>query len=346
MTIGVITNPNSKKNWRSRGRSGRLERMLGKRGLLKRTRSLDELPGAVDELLDAGCEYLVCDGGDGTLHWVVNTGFERLRARGAPPEQLPVIVPTNGGTVDFVARKAGLKGEAESILVRLLAVLERGERPKTITVDTCRHHGEVLDDAGEPAPFDRLGIASAVGGVGRNFFDKFYQLPKTRGAYEIAGVIGAAAGGAIVQSLGPALRRLAPTTLQEYGETFFTPTRARIEVDGKPLASQEFIALQVGAIDINLAGVVRCFPLAQSPGAMHFQALDATPMGAVMNLPSIVLGAPLVGRNVFDDRARHVKITATPGFTIDPVIDGEQFYRLRELNLSLGPSMQIPLLPS
>ena len=42
-TIGVITNPNSKKNWRSKGRSGRLEKMLGKRGVLKRTRSLEEL---------------------------------------------------------------------------------------------------------------------------------------------------------------------------------------------------------------------------------------------------------------------------------------------------------------
>ncbi len=345
-TIGVITNPNSKKNWRSQDRAVRLEQMIGKRGVLKRTRTLEELPGAIDELLDAGCEYLVCDGGDGTLHWAINTSFDRLRARGETADKLPVIVPTNGGTVDFVARKAGLKGEAESILVRLIDVLDRGERPETITVDTCRHHGAVVDERGNTTDFDRLGIATAVGGVGANFFDKFYKLPKTRGAAEIAGVIGAAAGGAVVQSLGPTLRRLAPSTLREYGETFFKPTRARIEVDGTALPSTEFIALQVGAVDINLAGILRCFPLAERPGAIHFQALDSTPMGAVANLPSIVFGAPLLGRNVFDDRIAHVKITADPGHAIDPVIDGEQFYGLRELNLSLGPTMQVPLLPA
>ena len=101
-SVGVITNPNSKKNWRFPERRGAIQRAVGRFGVVKETKSLEELPRAVDELLDAGTKYWVCDGGDGTLHWVVNTLKDRLYERAGDDADLPVIVPTNGGTVDFI----------------------------------------------------------------------------------------------------------------------------------------------------------------------------------------------------------------------------------------------------
>lgn len=257
---------------------------------------------------------------------------------------MPVIVPTNGGTVDFVARKARLRGDAETILAQLVDALDRGHAPATIEVDTCLHRGEEVDDDGALKPFERLGLASAVGGVARNFFDHFYQLPKTRGAGAIAGVIGAAAGGAILQSLAPGVQRLFSDRARAFAEEFYKPTRARVEVDGKELASDCFMSLQVGAIDINLAGVVRCFRRAASGGVLHFQAIATTPFGVLVNVPSIVLGTPIVGRDVFDGEAKTVTITPADGGAVDPVIDGEPFTGLRWLELSLGPRLRIPLL--
>ena len=348
MQVGVITNPNSKKNYRRPQRRRSLEQAVGRHGVVRETRTLEELPGVIGELLDAGCEYWVCDGGDGTLHWVLNSLYAAVQARtpaGAALE-LPVVVPTNGGTVDFVARKAGLKGDADSIVRRLVARLERGAPISTIRIDTCRAlaRADAASDDGTPAPrFDRIGLAAALGGVASAFFDRFYAMPKERGAMAIAQVIGAAAGSALVHSLAPPLRRFIPGELEGYAD-FFRPTRARVEVDGHTLPFSTFASMQVGAIDINLAGVVRCFRHAREGGVLHFQALSTTPMGVVRNVPAIILGTPLAGQGVYDDRAHEVVITADPGETIAPVIDGEQFAGMRRLELSLGPGLRIPTL--
>jgi hypothetical protein len=340
MQVGVITNPNSKKNYRRPHRRRSLEQAVGRHGVVRETHSLEELPGVAAELLDAGCKYWVCDGGDGTLHWVLNSLYTVVRERSgsdALPE-LPIVVPTNGGTVDFVARKAGLKGDADSIVRRLVARIERGAPISTIDVDTCR----VVDATGDRR-FDRIGLAAALGGVASAFFDRFYALPKDRGAFAIAQVIGAAAGSALVHSLAPPLRRFLPQELEKYAD-FFRPTRARVEVDGQALPYDSFASMQIGAIDINLAGVVRCFRHARHAGVLHFQALSTSPMGIVRNVPNIILGTPIVGERVYDDRARRVTIAAEPGEVLAPVIDGEQFSDLARLELSLGPALRIPTL--
>ena len=285
--VGVITNPNSKKNWRSPDRRQAIQAAVGRSGVVRETRRLDDLPGAVDELLDAGVKYWVCDGGDGTLHWVLNTVHDAVRRRGdGAPVELPIVVPTNGGTVDFIARKARLKGDAPSIVSRLVRELEAGREPATIRVDTVR----VLGDGGA---FDRIGLASALGGVAQAFFDRYYALPKDRGALAIAGVIGAAASSAVLDSLAPPLRRLLPAPAGY--EDFFRPTRARVEVDGRPLSFTSFASLQIGSIDINLAGVVRCFRHAKDDGVLHFQAISMSPLGVVVIVGNIVVGTPSVG---------------------------------------------------
>ena len=99
---------------------------------------------------------------------------------------------------------------------------------------------------------------------------------------------------------------------------------------------------RVGAIDINLAGVVRAFRHAREGGVLHFQALDTSPMGVVANVPNIVLGTPILGRKVYDDRARHVRIVAEDGEILNPVIDGEQFFGLTRVDLTLGPRVELP----
>ena len=348
MQVGVITNPNSKKNYRRPQRRRSLEQAVGRHGVVRETASLEELPKAVHELLDAGCQYWVCDGGDGTLHWVLNGLYAAVQARAAEGARLdlPVVVPTNGGTVDFVARKAGLKGDADSIVRRLVARLESGAPISTIRVDTCRALGRptgAATDDQQARPFDRIGLAAALGGVASAFFDRFYAMPKDRGAFAIAQVIGAAAGSALVHSLAPPLRRFLPGELTQYSD-FFRPTRAQVEVDGRVLPYSTFASMQVGAIDINLAGVVRCFRHAREGGVMHFQALSTSPLGVVRNVPNIILGTPIVGEHVYDDRARRVVITADAGEVLGPVIDGEQFSGLERLELSLGPALRIPTL--
>lgn len=333
-TIAVLSNPNSGKNRRRRDRRRRIEAALGKAGFMRETTSLEELVPVVRELLEANCEYWVCDGGDGTLHWLVTLAARELRKQGC--EVLPKIIPANGGSIDFVAHKAGIKGEAPEIITHLVTMLERGERPPLVQLDTLALRGE--SDADGEAGFERLGFAAAIGGIAQRFFGKLYEHERVD-AWTIARVIAKGASGAVLGSL-PAPRVL--PRLRAFADELFAPARARIEIDGEPLAFDSLASLQIGSIDISLGGVVRTFRHAAERGTLHAQALQANRLGVVVNLPNVLLGTPIWGSRVFDGPARRLRVQAAPGHSLDPVIDGELFFGLRSLEVSAGPRLCVP----
>lgn len=338
--IGVVTNPNSKKNRRRVRRLQQLERAAGRRAVVRETANVGELPGVVDELLDAGCRYWVSDGGDGALQWLMTEGHHALRRRAAEgrPAELPLLVPTNGGTIDFVAKKAGIRGHAEEILARLTAALDAGRAPEVVALDTVWLTGEPVEGA---APLDRLGFASAVGGVSQRFFAKYYEdaLP---GPQTIVKVLTAGFGGHFANHFAGPFGRVVPQWVREYGADLFRPFQGTVEVEGEALPFHEILTLQMGSIDINLGNVVRTFRHAAGGGVLHLQAVSMSPLEAFLNLPNIVLGTPIRARHVFDGPARHVRITAAEGEVIDPVLDGECFFGQRVVTAQLGPRVRVP----
>jgi len=349
--IGVVTNPNSGKN-RKRGgnRKLELERAVGRHGLVRQTGDVHELRAVLHELYDAGCDHWVADGGDGTLHWMLSVGFQVARERngGKVPLRLPRVVPANGGSIDFVAHKAGIRGQATDVLRQLVAAFERGELLRTVELDTFRMRGH--GDAAQPYPggeaeLDQLGFASAIGGIAQRFFEKLYER-RPVDSRAIVMVLANSLAGAMVRTTPRPLRGFVPGSLRslsDWADTMFQPTRARVELDGRALGYDEFSSLQVGSIDINLGGVVRTFRHAASLGVLHAQAISMPPWELAANLPNIVLGTPIWGRKVYDGPARHLRAVAHPGGVLDPVIDGEMFFGLRELEVEAGPRLEIPV---
>ena len=339
-TLGILTNPNSGKNRRNPGRKAELQRAVGRHGVVLQTRDLDELEAAVEELIDAGCEYWVCDGGDGTLHWLLSVGHRiaRERGNGSGPVPLPKIVPANGGSIDFVAHRAGIRGQAVDVIRSLVDALKRGEPLPTVSLDTFRMTG-TLDESGEL--FDRVGFASAIGGVAQNFFEKLYER-KPVDAWRIVQVLGKGTAGAFAGSVPRPLGDFVLPRLRSFADELFEPAQARVDVDGVPLAFDSFSSLQVGSIDISLGGVVRTFRHAKAQGVLHAQAISASRVGIVANLPNIVMGTPIWGDKVFDGPAKTIRARATNGKTLDPVIDGELFFGLRELEVTGGPRLEVP----
>lgn len=334
-TIGVLTNPNSGKNRRNPSRRRQLERAVGKRGLVRQTHDLAELASVLDELIAEDCRYWVCDGGDGTLHWLLTVGAERLRAAGKDT-RWPLIVPANGGSIDFVAHKVGIRGEAVDVLRRLVHRIEHGETIERTQLDTMRVRGTMHDGT----PFDHIGFASALGGIAQRFFGKLYEKKPVDG-WSIARVIGNSVAGAMVGTAPSQLAQLLPQSLRSYHEVW-APTLAHVDVDGRRLPWGSYAALQVGSIDINLGGVVRTFRRAEAAGVLHAQAISTTPLGIVANLPNVVLGTPIWGSQVFDGPVETIGVRALAGESLDPVIDGELFHGLAELQISRGPTLEVP----
>ncbi|MEZ4229349.1 MAG: diacylglycerol kinase family protein [Polyangiaceae bacterium] len=331
MKIGILLNPNSRKNRRQSAeaaqRLGQLKRRVGELGHVVETQSTDELRHAIEALVDDGVEYLVSDGGDGALHWALNE-VRRLRGDAG----LIPIVPTCGGTIDFVARKVGVEGSQDAIVERLIQHIERGEAPRVLHLDSLRLTGE--DERGEP--FDRLGFALAAGGVGQRFFDHYYSSPDPSPATIVAIVLRTVASFAL-----GALNVPRTETLQSYAEQLFRPTLAEVSIDGEALGTTKHGAIHAGAFDVSLGGVFRVFPLAAEPGQLHFQAGAITPLEIIAALPDLVRGGAIRSPNLREVAGTELRVRALSDELLAPIIDGEQFTGLRSLNVTPGP--QVPI---
>ncbi len=337
MPIGVLTNPNSGKNRRCPDRAAQLRGAVGRHGVVRETRSLEQLGDVVDEFFEGGFDRWVCDGGDGTLHWLVTEAARRfaIRREDGAKAVWPSVLPGNGGSIDFVAHKAGVRGQAPELL-RMLVEAERRHEPFAVAeLDTLRITGR--DRHGDE--FFHIGFAAALGGVAQRFFDKLYER-RPVDAWSIARVLGISAAGAVAR--GTPLVDLVPDAVIDHAKYLFEPTFARVDVDGRTLPFGRFASLQIGSIDISLGGVVRTFRHASTSGVLHAQALSTTPLGLVANLPNIVLGTRIWGNEVFDGPARRLDVWAEDGTVLDPVIDGEQFRDIVELHVEVGPVLRVP----
>jgi diacylglycerol kinase family enzyme len=326
MYLGVVVNPVARKNRAEPGdRSADLRRIVGPWGEVHETGSVDDLRGIV-ERLHPRVSHLVSDGGDGALHWLIN----EMHSCVGDPECWPTFVPTNGGTIDFVARKAGVRGRADAILRSLAAAAAANRPPPEMRLDTLELDGQTADGA----TFHRVGFALAAGGVGNRFFDKYYE-DHDPGRATIAKVIARAIGDYAASSVVPG-RANRPS----YAADLLTATHARVVIDGEEVPTRTHSALHAGAFDVNLGGVLRIFPLAREPGALHFQAGEISPAKIIAHLPALVAGGAIRGDRLRDISGREMVIEAEEE-PLSPIIDGERFTGIVRLAVRAGPRIRI-----
>jgi diacylglycerol kinase family enzyme len=338
--IAVVLNPHARKNRPNlRARARRLESILGGAGTLYETASLGELRQAMGDLLDRGAEWVVTGGGDGTVHWVLNEALGAIRRR-ARAERLPSIVPTNGGTIDFLARKAGITGNAESILHKLVGELDRGSSPVCVELDTLDIRGTIRTEAGTES-LHRLGFTLAAGGIGQRFFTKYYAEP-VLGPRGIVSVVAKAVGSYLAD------RARLPLSEQKlaYGRTIFAPTPARVTIDDEELECRAHGAIHAGSLDVSLGGVFRVFPLARDPGRLHFQAGGIVPLEMIRALPDLARGGAIKSRHLREVAGERMTVEALGDELLEPIIDGESFHDLSALEVGPGPRIVVPTIRS
>jgi len=342
MQIGVITNPNSRKN-RNRPRwAEQLQEIVGDLGDVQQTDSVDGIKPILRDFLRQRSSYWVADGGDGALHWMLRMGIEVL----AEPEfadhggVLPLTMPTNGGTIDFVAKGAGVKGSADVLLEALRDTIEGGLPIDEVEVDSLRVDAVRLVD-GREEPFTTYGFAAAAGGLGQRFFSKYYEHDDPRPVTILEIVAKTIASLPIAFT---PLRHVPvlPAELREYSRDLFAPTRAEVTIDGEVLPYTEYTGLQIAAMAIDLGGVVRAFGEAKRLGVLHVTAGSPSPLAVVRNLPRMYLGKPIRDRKLLDGPCTEMKVRATGDELLAPVIDGEYYHDVLEATFTLGPRVRIP----
>ncbi|MEB4210206.1 diacylglycerol/lipid kinase family protein [Mycobacterium sp. 94-17] len=326
MYLGVIVNPKARRNrGASRDRIAELRRIVGARGEVHETHSIEELRDTIAQI-SPRVTHLVGDGGDGALHWLINE-VERCVE---DPQRWPAFVPSNGGSVNAVARKARVRGRPEAIIRALAADAEADRPPPEVSLDTLALDGETADGTA----FHRLCFGLAAGGVGNRFYDRYYDSPD-HGRLAVARVIGRSFSDYLTSKVAPSRVRT-----PNYASILFTPTRARVVIDGEEVPSRTHSLLHAGAIDLRIGGPLRLFPKASEPGALHFQAGNLRPSKIVAQLPVALTSGALRGKGLRDVNGHEMTIEAEDE-PLSPIIDGERFLGIVKLVARAGPRIRI-----
>ena len=326
MYLGVIVNPLARKNrGAARQRSAGLRRIVGPWGEVRETASIEDLRKVVQEIYPR-ITHLVSDGGDGSLNWLINEVEQSV----TDPERWPTFVPTNGGSVNAVARKVGVRGRADGIIRTLTAAAEADRPPPEMWLDTLELDGETTDGAA----FHRLCFGLAAGGVGNRFYDMYYDSPD-HGRLAVARVIARSFGDYLTSKVAPS-RLKTPN----YASVLFTPTRARVVIDGEEVPTRTHRFLHAGAIDLRIGGPFRLFPKASKPGVLHFQAGELRPSRIVAQLPAALTNGTVRGDRMRDVNGREMVIEPEDE-PLSPIIDGERFVGIARLVARAGPRIRI-----
>ncbi len=342
MEIGVITNPHSRKNKTRPNRARELQEIVGNLGEVHATDSVDSIKPILRDFLRQRARYWVADGGDGALHWIVRNGLELLEEdefRGGD-YQLPTTIPTNGGTIDFVANNVGITGQAEGILEKLRHSIELGTTLEEVEVDSMLIEGIALDEEGNEEGFRTYGFASAVGGVGQRFFTKYYQ-EKDPSPASILKVVGNTLA-SIPVAFSPLSKLPLPTSLRTYAADIFEPAHVQVTLDGMILPESHFTGIHIASMSIDLGGVFRLFTRADKPGLMHAIVGSPSPLQLVRNLGRMHSGKPLRSPAIVDRECRAMSVEVRGGELLAPIIDGECYHRVKKLSFANGPRLRIP----
>ena len=336
--VGVVTNPHSRANRRSADRAARLERIVGELGIVRQTDSPDALPPVLREFLRKRLSYWVVDGGDGALHCLLRAGLQVLsEAEFADMPCLPVLLPARGGTIDFVAKHAQIRGCADELMRQLCAKLRSGGAVPWLEVKTMQVDG-VQRVNGRDVALQSAGFAAAVGGVGQRFFDKYYEAADPR-PREIVRVFGKTLASFPFSAVAALRGRRGG--LGGYAAEMFRPTRAVLTLDGKVSPRTEHTAIHVASLSVNLGNVVRVFSHAARSDSLHAIVGAPTPAQMIRNLPRLCSGRELTAPELYDGPCKEMQVEALEGEFLSPVIDGECYRNVRRIRFRIGPRVRL-----
>ena len=343
MEVGVITNPNSRKNKGKAARAAHLQSIIGDLGEVRQTPSPEAIKPVLRDFLRRKARFWVSDGGDGALHWMLRMGQEVLQEDEFARQglSLPLALPTNGGSIDFVAHNVGIRGNAESILERLRLALEQGQQIEEVEVDSMAIDGTEVTEGGAEAPFQTLGFAVAAGGVGQRFFGKLFEAGE-----HTSSIIASIVAKTVISypvAYSP-LRFLPgmPKLFRQYARDMFKPTEARVTVDGKVLPRTDCTGIHIASMSIDLGGVLRFFKHADVPGQLAVIVGSPTPFEIIRNVPRMHLGMRMIGNDLVDGPCHEMTLEAVGDELMAPIIDGEYYPNVRRIRFSVGPRVRIP----
>ncbi len=108
----------------------------------------------------------------------------------------------------------------------------------------------------------------------------------------------------------------------------------RVTLDGMKLPGDTFTGVHVASMSINLGDVFRFFGQADQQGLMNAIVGTPSPWSIVRNIPRMARGEEMIGRNILDRPCREMILEATGDELLAPIIDGEYYRDVKQLDVS------------
>jgi diacylglycerol kinase (ATP) len=309
--IGIVNNPQARRNRRRPGIARRLRERLADDGEVVDASTPDELEAAVERFRAAHIDVLGVNGGDGTTAYVLSA-FARAYGR----EPLPKLLLLRGGAMNTVARGNGVRGGPEGILREVLIRRRHGYPLRTRERDLLR----VTADGGAP----RYGFIFGTGIVVA-FLEKYYASRHPSPAMA-ALLVARAAGSALING--------------EFARALTRREPLRVATDGDEWPDGSYLALAAGStpdIGFGFRAFARCD---EQPGFFHAVGVVGPVAALAMSVPRIRIGAPWRRRIAQDEVVRTLVIHAErPRFTVD----GDIYAAERTVTVETGPGVEIVL---
>lgn len=302
-SLGLIVNANAGRVKRRYLPHNRFWERLLPESAVRITHAPADLHEAVPALKAQDVRVVACLGGDGTLHYAIEAMIHHYGE-----DQLPLVLPLGGGTLNGVAHALGTGGVADTTLSGAMDAIER--------------------DAAEIRTQSLLRIRNACNG-NQHF------------GFTFAAGLAARAAKRYYNRTNPGLidvaaTSLLPVTTAIFGGEFYAPVALDLRIDGEPLSGETHTV--VAGVLANPFLWFRPFGNETCGDAQfHVVAASMRPAEIAMRLWKIFRGR-CDHPGISTGRANAVSLRWSEGF----VIDGELFsqHQDSDIRISMGPAIQ------
>ncbi len=305
--IGLIHNPNARRNIGKKWLVDRLRRIIGNAGIVVETPTSDAVKEVAEKFKKNGVDLLVINGGDGTNHLVLTHFLNVYKEKLIPP-----FLHLRGGTMNTVANSLKVKKlSTEKLLKRIVEKYIKKENLDVIKRNIIKIG-------------DKYGFIFGSGLVS-NFLDAYYN-GKGTGAWKALKVILKGIGSAIIGT--------------EYARNLFKTVKTKIVVEGERISLNNFTVI-LGATVRDVGLGFKPAYLAEKPGFFHFLATDIDIFRVLSYTPKMLLAKPFNSERIYSRVVKNVTLEPINGEEIKYTIDGELYRTDKALSLQLGPEINV-----
>ncbi|NUM37123.1 MAG: hypothetical protein HUU50_21480 [Candidatus Brocadiae bacterium] len=305
--VGIIFNPYAGSNkFYAQERKANLQKILGNSGILRETKSVEDLSSIAEEFCRENIDILGISGGDGTNQCVLTKFCQVYKEQ---DKDLPMIALLRGGTMNLLETSLKMQGTPEQRLQKLISCLEQGKLPYMFHT--------------------LLKVNSKFGfifgnGLIANFMQEYYKGGDA--GWKKAATLFFKSCWSIVS-----------------GTSFFSklwkPIEASVQIGEKLLPETKFMALMAATEKECGLGFKPFYRAREEQGKLHFLAMNLKPFDLLKNLHNIRRGKKIQNASLYDIVTDKVIIDTFHPYYY--TLDGEMLNSTKHLEVSCGPTVKV-----